>query len=141
MERIDIGAIFWGLAVSIGLSFIVGIILAVATGVSISASEELKGRDMSDEEFARHYLENISDTGFLFGLVVISLLINILGGYVTARLAFGAEYSNAALMGALSVLFTLVMERGRPVLPRWALALWVAGAVPAALAGAWIVVR
>ncbi len=138
MNSISLSAIFWGFAVSIGLSFVIGIVLAVVTGVSIASDEEMAGRDMSDEEFARYYLENISDTHFLFGLVVISLLVNALGGYVTACASVSAPWPNAAIMGLLSLLFTILVEWRQPVLPRWVLGLWIIGAIPAALAGAWI---
>ncbi len=141
MDAISPSALFWGLAVSVGLSFIIGVVLAVVTGVSIASDENLADRDMSDEEFARYYLEHVSDTHFLLGLVIISLLVNALGGYVTACAAHAAPWLNAALMGLLSLLFTVLMEWRQPVLPRWVLWLWIAGAIPAALAGAWICVR
>ena len=141
MDSISASAIFWGLAVSVGLSFVIGIVLAVVTGVSIASDEDVAGRDMSDEEFARYYLENISDTHFLLGLVVISLLVNALGGYVTACATVSAPWLNAGVMGLLSLLFTALMEWRQPVLPRWVLWLWIVGAIPAALAGAWICLR
>ncbi len=138
MSQLDFHALFWGLAVSIGLSFVIGVVLAVATGIGIAADENIHAPDMSDEEFAHYYLENISETRFIFALVLASLLVNALGGYTAAWLAWEGPYLNAGLTGVLALAFSLVMELRKPALPRWALWMWIAGAVPAALFGGWI---
>ncbi len=137
MSSVDIPAIAWGLAVGIGLSFIVGTLLAVITGISIAAGDDVDAPGMDEEEFARYYLENISDTHFMFGIVVISLLINVLAGYVTARMAHSGAYLNSAIMALLVLAFSLYLELRRPVLPRWALWLFIIASIPAALFGAY----
>jgi len=138
MNQLDFNALFWGLAVSIGLSFVIGVVLAVATGIGIAADETAHTPEMSDEEFARYYLENISETRFMFALVLASLLVNALGGYIAAWLSREGPYLNAGLTGALALAFSLTMEARQPVLPRWAVWMWALGAVPAALFGGWI---
>ena len=84
MDAIDISAVFWGLALGLALSFVIGMVLAIVTGVGIAARDD-RLDDMDEDEFARHYLEHFTDTQFLLGLVIISLLVNALAGYLTAR--------------------------------------------------------
>ncbi len=138
MNQLDFSAIFWGLVVALGLGFAIGVFLAVATGAAIAADKEAHTPEMTDEEFARYYLENISETRFFFALVVLLLMVSALAGYVTARQAQGAEYLNVFIMGAVAVAVSMAAEMRNPVLPRWAEWLWGACALPAALAGAWI---
>ena len=137
MGAIDISAILWGLALGLALSFGIGMVLAIVTGVGIAARDD-RLDDMDEDEFARHYLEHVTDTQFLLGLVIISLLVNALAGYLTARLAAAADYLNAGIMGALAVLLSLVLEKRTPVMPAWGLWLWTLLGVPFALIGAWI---
>jgi len=140
MNQLDFSAIFWGLVVALGLGFAMGIFLAVATGVHIAADEQAHTPEMTDEEFARYYLENIPETRFFLALVLALLAVNGLAGYVTASLAQGGVWRNVFVAGGASLAITLAAEMRNPVLPRWAEWLWGACALPAALAGAWIAV-
>lgn len=72
----------------------------------------------------------------------LGLLITAVGGYVTARLAPGAEMNNAFVMGiAMTVLSAFLTAVSEPRPPLWYTLVGVLATTPAALLGGWVRAR
>ena len=136
---LDITAILWGVFTGLVVGLMAGVIVAAAWGVDLSRRFG-DDDDISDEVFAWQWAEAVSEVPFTVGLLVITLLVAVLAGYVTAWLATRAPYLNAAATGGIGMLISHFMERDDPVLPRHYLFLAQTAMIPAHLAGAWIAV-
>lgn len=74
--------------------------------------------------------------------LALSFLLDGIGGYVTARLAPGAEMNNAFVMGvAMSVLALVFTALSEPRPPLVYSLIGVLATTPAALAGGWVRAR
>lgn len=140
---LDIWAILGGLALDMGLSLVIGLVIGIADGMGMlrqlpdmpepEAEEDWEELERRREEALRN------DTGFQAGLLVISLLVQAVAGYYTAYWADAAPYLNAGVMGLLNIILTHLFD-WRKYAPAWFMRTWDALAIPAALFGAWILV-
>ncbi len=146
LASIDIWAILGGLAISLGLSAVLGIAVGIAEALAdIRQREAELGRELEDDELEaegeraeRRMLARLRDDNtFQLGTLLASLLAQALGGYYTALWAGAAPLLNAALMGLAALALTLMFDTG-DITPRWSRWAWMLLALPATLAGAFI---
>ncbi len=138
---LDLWAILGGISLGLGLSIIAGLIIGVAEGMGMlrKMPEMLDIEDEEElEELERRHAEELrNDTAFHVGSLIISLLAQVLAGYYTAYWADFSPYLHAGAVGALAVAITFLFD-WRKYAPAWIMWAWVALAIPASLAGAWI---
>lgn len=142
-------AIFGGLTLTWGINIAAGIIIGIAAGMDMShANPDLRdaedsgmpGRALKNDanEAHRRFAEALrGDRFFHAASLLISLLAQAIAGYYTAAWADNSSFLHAAIMGALSVAVTFLFD-WRDYAPAWLMWAWVALAVPASLAGAWL---
>ncbi len=154
---IDPLAVFWGLLTALGLSVAAGIVIAIAMGLDMSRQWGRMIRDIEDErelekleerfdeQVDEHFEHDLASPAMLWALLVISLLVNVLAGYVAAWQTRSAEpigaWVNAGVVGLAGILLSALLDRDPPIMPtrlRW---LWYLLAIPTALAGAWLALR
>ncbi len=116
-----------GLAVAFVLSGLVGLVL----GAAVAADA---GRDGETDMQARFEAE-LHSPALLAQLTILSLVVALLSGAVTAWHGPGAPYLNAGIVGAIGTLAGLTLPSpGFPPRLRRAMAL---ATLPFTLAGAW----
>jgi hypothetical protein len=123
-QEIRITAVVVGWLVDTVTTTVAGIPLLAAFGVDPLAQEQPP-------------LDRLNEApDFLFASLAVGLLCTLIGGFVTAHLARGAELRNAVVMGVASAgsgLALALTGTGGP--PVWYLALGTALTVPAAVLG------
>ena len=157
LAYIDVLALFWGVLTELGLSFAAGIIIAIGMGLDMTRQWSHITRDIEDErelekleerfdeQVDEHFEHDLASPAMLRALLVISLLVNVLAGYVTAWQTRApqpqAAWLNAGLLGLIAILTTALFERHMPTMPptlRW---LYYLLCIPTTLAGAWLALR
>ncbi len=140
---LDFWAILGGLALSMGLSFLAGLVVGIADGMGMLRQApdllETEGEEELEELERRLARDLRNDTTFHIGTLIISLLAQVLAGYYTALWADFSPWLHAGLMGALAVAITFLFD-WRKYAPAWVMWAWVFLAVPASLAGAWMII-
>ena len=131
MFGLDLVAIGAGLGAAIILSGLVGLVLGAAIAADSQAANET--------ELEAQFRAQMHKPALLAQLAILSLLIALLSGAITAWFAPGAPYLNTTIVGAISTLASLILPSpGFPPLARWLLSL---ANLPATLAGAWAFVH
>ncbi|GEM_PF-4728181 len=150
-------AIFLGVLTALGLSLAAGIVIAIAMGLDMTRQWSRMIRDIEDErelekleerfdeQVDEHFEHDLASPAMLWALLVISLLVNVLAGYVAAWQTRSAEpmgaWVNAGVVGLVGSLLSALLDRDPPIMPallRW---LYYLLAIPTALAGAWLALR
>jgi hypothetical protein len=100
-------AVLTGLAVDIGGSAMLGVVISVIYAV------QLHGQGVADDEM-REAMENMPhDSALYIGGTLLGALLSVLGGYVCARVARRDEYRAGIAMAAISAVLGLMMA-GHP---------------------------
>ncbi len=135
MDTINFLAIFWGVLTAVGLSLLAGLALGFVTIWEIQVKEKRDPDSLGEQEWENLMFANPVT---VLGLVIVSLLIAALSGYVAARFAPQAPYLHAGIVGAIGLGLGVVSEWRRPTLPVWAFFLSAVGTIPFSLLGGWI---
>jgi hypothetical protein len=101
--RSPIAAVLLGLAVDIGGSLLVGIVLTIAYGVSLASS----GMSASEIDAAISDIPTDSWVSIVGNLVGAGF--SILGGFVCARFSRRSDYKLGFIMGAISAVLGFVL--------------------------------
>lgn len=81
----------------------------------------------------------VNSAGVLIWLLVLSLLISLLTGYLVARIANGSALWHGGVFGVVLLLFGAFVQAGVwTVLPLWYHLLFLGLLIPAALVGSWL---
>ena len=132
---LDWMAILGGLMVGFGVSLLVAVLVGALEVISYRRETGIDVLTADEAENERFFARLREDATFQVGALVISLLTDVLAGYLTAQWADTAPLVHAGIVGALSIALTWLID-WREVTPAWSMYLWTALAIPAALAGA-----
>ena len=114
-------AVLMGLAVDIGGSTVLGVVISLVYAV------QLHGQGVAEGDM-REAMDNMPhDSALYIAGTLLGALMSVLGGYVCARVARRDEYRAGAVMAAVSVIFGLMMT-AHPSLDEMTLLLMVTGA-------------
>jgi len=132
---LDWAAILGGLAIGLGLSLLLAVLIGALEIVSYRRETGIDVLTADTEEDERFFARLREDTTFQLGALVASLLTDVLAGYFTAQWADTAPLVHAGIVGAISIGVTWLVD-WRDVTPAWSMYAWTLLAIPATLAGA-----
>ncbi|HHB80447.1 MAG TPA: hypothetical protein ENK83_01675 [Aliiroseovarius sp.] len=127
MFGLNLIAVILGLSAAVVLNGVAGIALGLAIATDANAHTE--------HELEAHFKSETASRSLMIQLAILSLVIALLSGALTAWYAPGAPFLNAGFVGLIGMAIGLALPS--PGFPK-AAQKWLARAhLPAALAGAW----
>ena len=96
-------AVLWGLAVDLGGSVMLGIVIHVLFAV------QLQGQGLSEDEIKDAIGHMPRDSALYIAATLLGALLSVAGGYVCARVARHDEFRIGAVMAATSALVGLLL--------------------------------
>lgn len=116
--RLDFKAVFIGFIVDVvATSTFTGIITAVASGIAgfgavragVAAGPAAGNAVVMQQQIMGQITTLMNSPIMIVAMILSGVLGSLIGGYVTGLMARGAETKNAAMMGAVGLLFTLII--------------------------------
>ncbi len=104
--RSPLAAVIAGLAVDIGGSLLVGVV------ISVMYAAQLQAQGLSDREMVEALKAMPPDSGLYMAGLLLGLALSVAGGYVCARVARRDEWKPGLVMAATATLFGLVIDGG-----------------------------